>query len=432
MAASDYDNDGDIDLFLGGRFVPAHYPRNATSRLFTNENGSFVLDRINSQKLAEVGLITGAVFTDYDGDGDQDLLLSREWDSIILLENEDGVFNDVSEREGLEEYKGWWSGIATGDFNNDGRPDIIAVNWGLNSSYQLANDKPLRMYYDDFNGDRRVDIIEAYANSEGSYVPAKRLYEYNSLPVITNQIDSYQAFANSTLQDIFGDRLSQIPYKEINTLQHMLFINTNEGFEARPLPEKTQFTAGFHAGVADFNNDGNEDLFMSQNFFGVPRQVPRLDGGRGLWLEGDGQGNISTVKGNRSGIKSYGEQRGAAFSDYNSDGKVDLAVSQNNEETKLYVNQTDKSGYRIELKGPPQNRNGIGSAIRLVYSDGKKGPVREVQSGSGYWSQNSFTQVLGIQTGKEVRSIEVRWQDGTRQTVTVREGLKEYQISYND
>lgn len=432
MAAADYDNDGDIDLFLGGRFVPAHYPRNATSRLFTNENGSFVLDRVNSQKLAEVGLITGAVFTDYDGDGDQDLLLSREWDSIMLLENEDGVFNDVSEREGLEEYKGWWSGIATGDFNNDGRSDIIATNWGLNSSYQLANDKPLRMYYDDFNGDRRVDIIEAYANSEGSYVPAKRLYEYNSLPIITNQIDSYQSFANSTLQDIFGDRLPQIPYKEINTLQHMLFINTDEGFKAQPLPKESQFTAGFHVGVADFNNDGNEDLFMSQNFFGVPRQVPRLDGGRGLWLQGDGQGNLTAVPGNRSGIKIYGEQRGAAFSDFNRDGKVDLAVSQNNAETKLYVNRTDKSGYRIELKGPAQNRNGIGSSIRLVYSDGEKGPVREVQSGSGYWSQNSFTQVLGIQHGKEVRSIEVKWQDGTRQTVTVKEGLKEYQISYNE
>ncbi len=96
------------------------------------------------------------------------------------------------------------------------------------------------------------------------------------------------------------------------------------------------------------------------------------------------------------------------------------------------MNRTDKSGYRIELKGPAQNRNGIGSSIRLVYSDGEKGPVREVQSGSGYWSQNSFTQVLGIQHGKEVRSIEVKWQDGTRQTVTVKEGLKEYQISYNE
>lgn len=432
LAAADYDNDGDIDLFLGGRFVPAHYPRDATSLFYTNNAGSFELDRRNSEKLNQVGLVTGAVFTDYDSDGDQDLLLSREWDSIMLLENEDGVFSDVSEREGLSMYKGWWSGIATGDFNNDGKPDIVVANLGLNSKYQLEDEKPLRIYFDDFNGDRRVDIIEAYANRDGAYVPAKRLYEYNSLPVIANRVDSYQQFSNSSLQDLFGNQLSQIPYKEINTLQHLLLINSEEGFKAQALPKEAQFSAGFHVGVADYNNDGNEDLFMSQNFFGVPRQVPRMDAGRGIWLQGNGQGNLKPVPGSKSGIKIYGEQRGAAFSDFNRDGKVDLSVSQNNAETKLYLNQTEEVGYSVTLEGPADNINGIGSALRLIYSDGSKGPVREVQSGSGYWSQNSFTQILGAAKGKEVRGIEVQWPDGTRQTVNVKEDQKEYTISYTE
>lgn len=430
LAASDYDGDGDLDLFVGGRFVPAHYPRNATSRLFTNERGTLVPDQVNSRKLSESGLITGAVFTDYDLDGDQDLLLSREWDSIILMENNDGIFNDVSVRAGLSAYKGWWNGIATGDFNNDGYQDIVATNRGLNSSYQLRESKPLRMYYDDFNRDGRVDIIEAYAVQNGDYVPRKRLYEFQSLSMIAGRMESHQQFANTTLKGIFGALLPGIPYKEINTLEHMIFINTGRGFEAHPLPKQAQFSAAFYAGVADVDNDGNEDLFLSQNFFAVPGQAPRLDAGRGLWLKGDGNVGMEAVPGNLSGIKIYGEQRGAALGDFNRDGKVDLAVSQNGAETKLYINRTGERGLRIKLRGPPQNMDGIGSGIRLVYKDGDKGPGREVQSGSGYWSQNSFTQVMGME--KEPDKIVVTWFDGTIQTVNVTENLQNYTINYED
>ncbi|MFH5883459.1 FG-GAP-like repeat-containing protein [Halalkalibaculum sp. DA3122] len=430
LAAADYDNDGDVDLFLGGRFVPAHYPRDATSRLFKNENGSFVLDAQNSRKLGEIGLITGAVFSDYDQDGDQDLLLSRGWDSVILMENDGGVFNDISAQVGLDQYKGWWRGIATGDFNNDGRPDIVVANVGLNSSYQMKFGDPLRMYYTDLNGDRRVDIIETHANREGHYVPRKKLYEYNTLPVISNRFQSYRAFAGSDMQDIFGSRLSQIPYKAVNDLRHMVFINTGEGFDAKPLPVRSQFSAAFHVGVADFNNDGNEDLFLSQNYFGMPREVPRLDAGRGLWLRGDGTGNFTPLAGSESGIKVYGEQRGAAFSDINNDGKVDLAVTQNDAETKLYLNRTRKPGYRVTLQGPEQNSDALGSAIRLVYGNGEKGPLREIQAGSGYWSQNSFTQVMGSRSNHNVAEIEVHWFDGRRQRVELKEEKREYLIEF--
>lgn len=431
MAASDYDGDGDIDLFVGGRFVPGHYPMDAPSRLFVNEEGSFVQDKVNSRKLEEAGLVTGAVFTDYDQDGDSDLILSRTWDSILVLENDEGTFKDVSKELGLGNLKGWWNGIATGDFNNDGYPDLVITNRGLNSPYQLEKDRPIRMYYEDFNQDRRIEVIEAYANSGGDYVPRRRLFHYGSVPAIADQIRTHQQFANTTLKELFGGRFSDISFKEINTLEHLVLLNTGDGFKARPLPMESQFSAAFHAGVADLDNDGNEDLFLSQNLFAVPRQVPRQDAGRGLWLRGDGEGGFTVVPGGESGIKIYGEQRGAAFSDFNHDGKVDLAVSQNNYDTKLYVNQADNRGYRITLEGPSWNKNGIGSSIRLWYEEEQlQAPLREVQAGSGYWSQNSFTHILGAEA--EVEQIEVNWFDGTHQVVEVTENKKDYLISYFD
>lgn len=429
LAAADYDADGDIDLFVGGSFSPANYPRNADSRLFINDNGTYRLDQPNSRKLSQFGLVSGAVFTDYDRDGDQDLLISRQWDSLVLLQNNNGNFREVSSAVGLADYKGWWNGVSTGDFNNDGRPDIIAANIGKNSPYQPDTEQPLKLFYSDFNMDGKVDMVDAYYSDElQGYVPRRRLYDFDSLPGVLRSVSSHSEFASSTVDEIFNQDFSKIPSKEINTVAHMLFLSEGDGYRAVELPAYAQFSTAFHPGVADFNNDGNEDLFLSQNLFPFAHTMPRQDAGRGLILNGDGTGNFEVMKGQDSGIKVYGEQRGAAVGDVNGDGKADLAVSQNEGATRLFLNQTESAGLRVTLEGPPANRDAVGSSVRLVYQDGSKGPLRELQAGSGYWSQASFTQVLGMETTPA--GVEVHWFDGTSKTVQLEGETSRITISY--
>ncbi|MFB6287021.1 MAG: FG-GAP-like repeat-containing protein [Candidatus Bipolaricaulia bacterium] len=432
LAAADYDGDGAIDLFVGGRFMPAQYPRDATSRLFRNEEGRFVCDEENAALLEDFGLVTGAVFTDYDRDGDPDLLISRAWDSLMLLENEGGTFRDVTAEFGLDAYSGWWQGVTTGDFNNDGRPDIVATNWGTNSPYQTG-DRPLKMYYQDFNGDRRVEIIESYYDADiGGYVPRRQLNAFSSTAVpFAGRVDSHTHFASATLTSLLGQAPDQVlNAKTLNTTKHMVFLNEGDHFSARPLPSEAQLSTALHAGVADYNNDGHEDLFLSQNFFPVRDEMPRSDAGRGLLLRGNGHGDFEAIPGHRSGIKVYGEQRGAAFGDFDKDGRVDLAVTQNGAPTKLFANQADTEGYTVRLNGPPRNRDGIGASVRLRYEDGSAGPRREVRAGGGYWSQSSRTQVLGA--AKPVSQIEVTWPDGQVNTRRVAEDKRRYRVSYTD
>lgn len=429
IAAADYTGNGYPDLFIGGRHKPGLYPVSADSRLFMNLDGRFVLDEQNSALLREVGLVTDAIFADITGNGFQNLLLSTEWGTLRLFEHRNDRFVEITRQQGLSGYSGWWNSVSVGDLTNNGLPDIIAMNMGQNSPYQIRNEHPLRMYYGDFNWDGRHNILESYYNENlGGYVPMRKMHDFASVPSILQNVSTHQEFAVSTIEQIFDQSFANVPYKEINTLEHMIFINTGDGFKAKPLPAEAQFSTGFSALVTDFDNDGNEDLFMAQNFFALPKQIPVQDAGRGLIMLGDGKGNLKPLSASESGIKIPGEQRGAALADINQNGKTDLMVTQNGGQTKLYQNRTGKQGLRITLKGPPGNRSAVGSSVRIMYQDGSYGPRRMVQTAAGYWSQNSFTQVMGYQT--EPAQLEIKWFDGTIKTIPFKTGNLNYVISY--
>ncbi|MCX6924774.1 MAG: CRTAC1 family protein, partial [Verrucomicrobia bacterium] len=166
---------------------------------------------------------------------------------------------------------------------------------------------------------------------------------------------------------------------------------------------------------------------LSQNFFGTDLETGRYDAGRGLWLRGDGRGGFRAVPGQESGVKVYGEQRGAALCDYDGDGRVDLVVSQNAGETKLYRNEGGKAGLRVRLVGGGSNGDGVGGVVRLG-AGGKWGAAREVHGGSGYWSQDSAVQVMSM--GQEpATEIQVRWPGGKVTSNTLPAKVREVRIS---
>ena len=418
LAQADYDGDGDLDLFVGGRVLPARYPAAATSRLFRNQNGSFQLDSINVEVMSEVGQVSAAVFSDVDVDGDPDLLLAVDWGSLRLFLNDEGKYSDVTVEYGLGEFRSMWNGITTGDFNSDGLPDIVATSWGRNTRLDATTDHPLVMYYGDFEGNGMMDILEArYEPNLGDLAPIRgRQHVTDAMPFVARRIQSYSQYADATVHDVIGAALGDAPMISVNTFDHMLFLNGDGIFSAHTLPKEAQLSPSFYAGVADFNGDGNEDLFLTQNFYPTEPVMPRYAAGRGLWLEGDGIGGLSAVSGSRSGVKVYGDQRGAGLADFNGDGRVDLAVSQNGNQSLLFRNVLAEPGLRVRLVGPAGNPDAIGATIRLVYGD-RMGPAREVHGGSGYWSFDGAVQVLG--KGEAPTAVWVRWPGGKESSTPI-------------
>ena len=427
LAMADIDGDGNLDLFVGGRVVPSRYPEPASSLLFLNDAGQFQLDGARSQPFANLGLVSGAVFSDLDGDGLPDLILACEWGPVRIFLNRRGQFTEATKQLGLAAFTGFWNGVATGDFDGDGRLDIIASNWGRNTRHQAFLQQPWRIYYGHFHGPEVLDLVEAHFDPAlNKLVPWRaRDAMLKSIPLIGARFATYRDYANASLEDVLGDRFRDARQLQVNTLDSMLFLNRGDRFEAHPLPLEAQFAPAFGIAVGDFDGDGHEDVFLAQNFFATEIETSRYDAGRGLWLRGDGKGNFQPVSASESGVRIYGEQRGAALADFDGDGRVDLAVGQNRAATKLFHNRGAKPGLRVRLQGPPGNPNAVGAMIRLQ-SRGRFGPAREVQCGSGYWSQGSFVQVLA--TPDPPAQIWIRWPGGKTTTTAIPAGAKELAV----
>jgi hypothetical protein len=423
LAVADVDGDGDLDLFVGGRVAAGRYPEPTESLLLRHQDGQFVL----AQKWEKLGLVSGAVWSDLDADGWPDLVLACEWGPVRVFRNEQGKLTETTRQLGLEPYTGWWNGVATGDFDSDGQMDIVAANWGRNTRFQRHLARPLRIYYGDLSGGEGVDVLETYYEPSLQKWTPWRDFETVAkvFPAILERLPTFKAYGNAGVEEVLGDSFAKAKWLEASTLDSMLFLNRGRRFEAKPLPLEAQFAPAFGVVVADFNGDGHQDVFLSQNFFSVEPETSRYDAGRGQLLVGDGKGNLAPVAGQESGLTIYGEQRGCAACDYDGDGRVDLVVAQNHENTRLFHNTLAKPGLRVRLAGPSANPGAVGAVVRLVVG-GRPGAAHEIHGGSGYWSQDSAGLVLARPA--EPAQLMVRWPGGRTTAAGAPQSAREVEL----
>ena len=422
LAQADTDLDGDIDLFIGGRATPGRYPAATDSRLLVNEGGALRADAPASGAFADAGLVSGALFTDADLDGDPDLVLALDWGGIRLFRNEEGSFSDAGEAAGLDGLSGRWNGIAAADFDEDGRIDLVATGWGANLEVPSA----YSLFYGDMNRDGVADIIEARLES-GSWRPIRG----RDALVVPGGISSlsrvsYARFSSTPLPALVSG-LDPQRRLDVQELRHIVLLNRPGGFERIPLPAPAQRAPALGVATGDLDGDGHEDIVLAQNFYAGRPGTPRYDAGRGLWLRGAGDGTFAPVPAQLSGIAVYGDGRAVALADYDRDRRVDVAYGVNGGATRLFRNAGGVPGIRVTLEGPPANPWAIGARLRLEYDDGKLGPVREIRSGEGYLSRNESVQTLGL--AGDPRTLHVEWPDGLGESISIPAGVREVVVA---
>ena len=430
IAVADIDADGDLDVFIGGRAVTGHYPQASASILLRNTTRS--LEPVGGTLGQVLGLVNGAVFSDLDGDRFPELILATEWGPVRVFKNTQGTFSEVTEALGLSGLTGLWQGVATGDFDADGRTDIVATNWGLNSALRPNVINPPRLHYNFSDSSVPTSLLlGTWDDRLKKYLPTRDLSAlFTGYPGLRGVFQTYRAFAEAGVQTLLDHHPSPARSVTAVVLQSMLFLNRPDGFEAKPLPPEAQLSPAFGVSVGDLDGDGLDDLFLAQNFAAFPTDADRLDAGRGLWLRGLGQANFTPIKGNEAGLTIYGDQRACALADYDADGRLDLVVTQSGGRTRLYRNNQAKPGLRVRLAGGRLNPDAIGAAARLHFGQAPNpvpGTWREWQLGSGYGSQDSLAKVLATPQPPSV--IEVRWPSGKTTRTSLPAGLTEITLT---
>ena len=411
MALGDLRGNGTLALFMAGGVRPGHFPMGGTSSIFEKRNGSWVVDTKNSVVLADVGIVNGAVWSDLDGDGFPELVLACEWGPVRVFSNQNGQLFDATESLGLDPFTGWWRGVTTADINGDGAMDIIASNWGRNSEYRASEAFPLALYHGELARPGIRDLVETeFDPRRKQWAPSRLLLPLaSSLSFLASTFSSHEDYSKAPIDRVLGKRFPLAKSVMVNTLDSMIFLNRGDSFSPLPMPEEAQWAPATGIASGDFDGDGNEDVFLAQNFFATRPGVSRLDGGRGLLMLGNGMVGFEVLLPSRSGIAVYGDQRAAATGDFNQDGRLDLIVTQNGAETKLFQNTGASRGLRVRLLGPPGNPTAIGAQVRLA-NGASFGSTQEIHGGAGYLSHSSpELRFHGVEEGA---SLWIQWPGG--------------------
>ncbi|MBK8500837.1 MAG: VCBS repeat-containing protein [Saprospiraceae bacterium] len=309
VRAGDLDGDGDLDLFVGGRLVPGKYPQPAHSYLLENRKGIFVdITKDNASELLKPGMVTDALWSDYNRDGWKDLILVGEWMPITIFQNREGHLTRIKTDSTLASSTGWWFSIAEGDVNSDGRMDYILGNLGENYEYKAKANAPFRLYSKDFDRNGALDIVLSYFENDTLYPLRGKQCSSQQIPDLKKKFKDYNSFGLATLEDIYeADSLAGSDILEAKVFASGILMNFSDGFQLKALPALAQLSATFGIIYQDFDSDGLNDIVVAGNLFNSEVETPRSDAGKGLFLKGDGQGGFVPIRGYESGLVIEGD-----------------------------------------------------------------------------------------------------------------------------
>ena len=395
VRAADFDRDGDLDLFIGGRLQPQRYPLPGRSYLLRNEQGRFVeVTRAVAPGLQEAGMVTDALWTDYDNDGWPDLIVVGEFMPIRVWYNEAGRLVEVTERLGLARTNGWWNSIVAGDFDQDGDVDYVLGNTGRNSRFRASLREPVRVYGADFDGNGLYDPLLTYY-LQGREVLALRMDELFAQVLLPRalHIQTYEAYARARVADlVYEAQLEGAYIAEAFLLESSYLENQGDHMVLRPLPLAAQTAPIFGMLVEDVDGDGALDVLAIGNDYASDVLTGRYDAFTGLWLRGDGRGHFQPVAHVRSGFFVDGD--GKALVRLLVDGRVAYLAAENQGPLHLFLYRTSDP---LHCRPWPTE-----ATYALISNRDGHTWRQERYIGSGYLSQSSSTLCVSPTATREV------------------------------
>ncbi len=392
VVGADYDRDGDLDLFVGGRVVPGKYPTAPRSYLLRNDSGrggsphfEDVSDKMESD-LSRIGMVTAAIWTDYNDDQWMDLIIVGEWMAITFFRNDHG--NLVAERPAIRfksngepaRTEGWWSSITGGDFDLDGDTDYVVGNLGLNSKFRASEEHPVRIYGHDFDENGSLDpVLTHYV--DGLEVPVHYRDELMAqLVYLRGKFPRYSDYAAADLVELLGrESLVDAEVLEVSYLQSAYLENRGEaGFWLEALPTMAQFAPVKGVVAGNFDRDQYPDLIIVGNDYGAEAVAGRYDAAKGCYLRGNGDGSFTPLSSAESGLSIGVDSR--ALVRINSRKSKDLLVAVNNDKPRYFQGPD----WRSDPIPVPE----AAVCAFLTLANGKQMKM-EFYRGSGYLSQSS-------------------------------------------
>ena len=339
VSAADFDGDGDLDLFIGGRLVPGSYPKAPRSYLLENDGGGNfqdITERVNPE-LLNPGMVSEAIWADFNADQLPDLVLVGEWMPVRMFQNETGILKEVTGSAGTERLTGWWNSIEVADLDDDGDNDFVLGNFGWNSQIKTSVDEPVELYLKDFDGNGTVDPILCYYQQGKSYPAFSKDDLENQLPMIKKKYVNYADYADQTITDIFSpEELAGVEILNAAEFSSGYLENLGDGtFRFVPFPVAAQLSPVYGIYIEDIDNDQIKDLILGGNFSGSRVKFGEYDASLGTALKGVGNGDYVSLSFDKTGLAVRGEVRDIVRVK-SADDKYWLLWVRNNHEVLVY------------------------------------------------------------------------------------------------